>query len=245
MFGIRLTRRIAIPLISAQLTLSVSALAGDTPVSFNRDIRPILSEHCLACHGFDEESRAVDLRLDLRDNAIARRDDGRAVFPGQPDASEVMRRISSTDEDRMPPPDDHDPLTPGEIDVLRRWILEGAEYEQHWSFVPPTRPQVPESEAVGDGVEDPVNAIDHFVRARLESPPAAPADRATLVRRLSLDLTGLPPSPEEVDAFLADQSPDAYSKLVERLLKSERFGEHFAPILARCRALCGLQRVLH
>lgn len=214
--------------------LAQATLAADSPLSFNRDIRPILSENCLHCHGLDPESREAELRLDQRENAIAQRsEDGRpAIVPGNPGASELIKRITTSDrDDLMPPPKDHDALEPAEIDLLRRWIKEGAEYQNHWSFIPPTRPQVPQTSVLEKGIEAPANAIDHFVRAQLGDEnltPSPPADRATLIRRLSLDLTGLPPSPKEVDAFLSDRSPDAYKKQVERLLRSNRFGEHFA-----------------
>ncbi len=197
--------------------------AAETPISFNRDIRPILSENCLHCHGRDAKSREGDLRLDQRANAVAKRsEDGRpAIVQGNPEASELIRRITTSDlDDLMPPPDDHDALKKSEIELLRRWITEGAEYQEHWSFIPPTRPGIP-----------PGNSIDHFVRAQLAEEklsPAKPANRNTLIRRVSLDLTGLPPSPKEVDAFLNDQSIVAYKNLVERLLKSKHFGEHFA-----------------
>jgi len=187
-------------------------------VVFNRDIRPILSDHCFACHGPDGGKRQADLRLDDRESALA----AGAILPGRPEESGLVARIRSLDPDLvMPPPEAHKPLDAAERDLLVRWIAEGAEYQRHWAYEPPVRPAVPPG----------MNAIDHLVRSRLERvglEPAPEADRRTLLRRLSFDLTGLPPTPEEVDAFLADASPDAYGRVVERLLASPHYGERMA-----------------
>ncbi|QDU41114.1 Planctomycete cytochrome C [Maioricimonas rarisocia] len=212
------------------MTLSASAWsAAAAEVDFNRDVRPILSGRCYSCHGPDAEAREADLRLDVREEAVRELySDVHGIVPGDPDASAVIERVTSDDPDlRMPPASQGPPLTPGEIDILRRWIASGAEYDRHWSFVPPRRPALPEV-ASSDECR---NGIDHFVRARLakEGFEAAPeADRYTLIRRVSLDLTGLPPTIDEVDAFVNDESPDAYEKLVDRLLKSPQFGEKWA-----------------
>ena len=196
---------------------AVAAPPVDTVV-FNRDIRPILSDHCFACHGPDGGKRQADLRLDDRESALA----AGAIRPGRPEESGLVARIGSLDPDLvMPPPEAHKPLDAAERDLLVRWIAEGAEYQRHWAYEPPVRSAVPPG----------MNAIDHLVRSRLERvglEPAPEADRRTLLRRLSFDLTGLPPTPEEVDAFLADTSPDAYGRVVERLLASPHYGERMA-----------------
>jgi hypothetical protein len=194
------------------------------PVQFNRDVRPILSDRCFACHGPDVGSREADLRLDQRDAAIEW-----AIIPEDADASEVIARVSSDDPDmRMPPADSHrPPLTAAEIDVLRRWVDEGAGYEPHWAYIPPQRPAVPKH----DDAEWARTAVDRLLLAKMQAQgvtPAAEADRVTLARRLYLDLTGLPPTLEQVDAFVADQRPDAYERLVDELLVSPRFGERMA-----------------
>ncbi|MDA1051549.1 MAG: PSD1 and planctomycete cytochrome C domain-containing protein [Planctomycetota bacterium] len=191
-----------------------------TTLEYNRDIRPILADNCFQCHGADSAARKADLRLDQRAVAI----DSGALTPGQPEGSELLRRISSDDpEEMMPPLSTRRMLSTEQKAKLRRWIAEGAAYEEHWSFVPPVK--VPLPDAVSR------SAIDHFVLDRLTKEGLAPsreAARTTLIRRLSLDLTGLPPTPEEVDAFVADKSDSAYEDLVDRLLKSSRYGEHMA-----------------
>ncbi|MDA0373158.1 MAG: PSD1 and planctomycete cytochrome C domain-containing protein [Planctomycetota bacterium] len=204
--------------------------AQEQVVDFARDVRPILSDRCFACHGPDEKARKAGLRLDLREGAFGRlRSGGRAIVAGDPEASELLLRIGHEDpEERMPPPEAGDPLTPAEQDVLRRWIAVGAPWEEHWAFQPVRRraPRVSGAFAARER-----NWIDRFVFARLESEGLTPADEAdpyTLVRRVHLDLTGLPPTPEEVDAFVGDERPDAYERLVDRLLASDRYGEHMA-----------------
>jgi hypothetical protein len=206
------------------------AVADENRLDFNRDIRPILSENCFQCHGFDEKARQADLRLDLGESALADRDGVPAIVPGKPDESEVWRRITSTDEaEMMPPPDSHRQLKPQQKETIKRWIKQGAQYAKHWSFIPPVKAAPPEVA----NKNWPRNEIDRFVAARLDREklqPSPEADRYTLIRRLALDLTGLPPSAEEVETFVHDGSPDAYEKLVDRLLASPHFGERMAII---------------
>ena len=194
-------------------------------IEFNRHVRPILSNSCLSCHGPDANARQANLRLDVREIAIAERDGIRAIVPGSPGASELFRRVTHPDPaERMPPVDSERKLDDYGRALLERWIAEGAE---HWAYVPPSRPEIPE---VGrdDWVRQPV---DDFVLTKLEErgvSPSIEADRITLARRLSFDLTGLPPTPDDVDAFVADASPDAYEKLVDGLLASPHYGERMA-----------------
>jgi mono/diheme cytochrome c family protein len=198
-----------------------AARAGDA-IEYNRDIRPILSENCFACHGPDSAARKADLRLDRREAAVQ----AEAIVPGKPEESELIARIDADDPtERMPPKASTKTLTAAQKDLLRRWIAAGAEFQPHWSLIPPLRPTPP---AVKDAAWV-RNPIDRFVLARLEAAglkPAPEADRRALARRLSLDLTGLPPSPAEVEAFVNDPAPDAYERLVDRLLDSPRWGEH-------------------
>ena len=209
------------------------AFAADAPlparVEFNRDVRPILADTCFRCHGFDKATRKADLRLDVRDVAVAERDGVRAVVPGKPDESDLWKRIHSTDEDEvMPPGKANRQLSARDKAVLKKWIEQGAEYQAHWAYIPPTKPAVPQPDM---GKWTTGTPVDAFVRARhaeLGLAPAPEADRATLARRLSFDLLGLPPKPADVDAFINDTAPDAYGKLVERLLASEQFGERMA-----------------
>jgi hypothetical protein len=199
-------------------------------VTFNAHIRPIFSDTCFSCHGFDPATREADLRLDTPEGAYAKLSDSdqHAIVPGKPNESAILARMFSNDpEEIMPPPDFHKDLTDHQLALVKRWIEQGAHYEDHWSFVPITRPAPPEIPAK----EKPANPIDAFVLARLAQEGIAPspiASKATLLRRLSLDLTGLPPAPAEVDAFLADTSADAYLKQVDRLLASPRYGERMA-----------------
>ncbi|MFU8893306.1 MAG: PSD1 and planctomycete cytochrome C domain-containing protein [Luteolibacter sp.] len=202
-------------------------------VTFNAHIRPILSDACFSCHGFDPETREAGLRLDTPEGAYAAlrgTDTDFAIVPGNAERSEVFARIISQDpEEMMPPPYFHkDPLTPHQIALVRRWIEQGAEYEAHWSFVPIVRSDPPVPEKYEDLLANPIDAfvLDRLEREGIE--PSPRASRSTLLRRLSLDLTGLPPTPDEVDAFVADASPDAYEKQVGRLLASPRYGERMA-----------------
>jgi hypothetical protein len=202
-------------------------------VDFNFQIRPILSDRCFSCHGPDAGNRKAGLRLDTREGATGEtKSGGRAVVPGNLDASELYWRITAEDDqDRMPPKSLNRPLSSAEIDLLRRWIEQGAEWKPHWAFLPPEKTSPPVGASGEAGAWQ--NPIDAFVRAKLESqqPPLSPAPEASrerLIRRVTLDLTGLPPTLEEIDAFLADDAPDAYEKVVDRLLASPRFGERMA-----------------
>ena len=204
---------------------------GDGP-DFGRDVRPILANRCFKCHGPDEATRSGGLRLDRREEALAEADSGeRAIVPGHPEDSQLVQRIGSTDPDVvMPPPHTKAVLTPDEKRILGEWIAAGAPYTEHWAFQKPLRPPVP-TVADDPGAGPPANPIDFFVRARLAREglaPAPEADKATLCRRVHYDLVGLPPTPAELDAFVADAAPDAYEKLVERLLASPRYGERWA-----------------
>ncbi|MEI6239419.1 MAG: PSD1 and planctomycete cytochrome C domain-containing protein [Planctomycetia bacterium] len=204
--------------------LSSSSLAADAPLDFNRDIRPILSENCFYCHGQDGQKREADLRLDDRAAAVR----AGAIVPGDPGASTMLERIHSTDPDvSMPPPNSNRRLSDEQRKLLDRWIKEGAGYKPHWAFTAPVRPTSPAVNRV-DWVR---NDVDRFVLAKIEAAglaPAPEADRSTLIRRLHADLVGLPPTPEEVDAFVADPDPDAYEKLVDKLLASPHYGERMA-----------------
>lgn len=209
------------------LVLFPLAASAAEKVLFNRDVRPILSKNCFACHGFDAKKREADLRLDVRESAIGKADSGKAaIVPGKVEESELWHRINTKDADEiMPPPKHHAPLGPQEIEVLRRWIEQGADYEGHWAFTKPVSPAVPAAPVEGG------NVIDSFIQQTLKEKHLAfspEADRGTLLRRLSLDLTGLPPSPEEVQTFVADPAPEAYEKAVDRLLASPHYGERMA-----------------
>src|SRR5579871_3906989 len=207
----------------------VQAAKPEAHLDYNRDIRPLLSNNCFQCHGPDSKQRQAGLRLDVRTEALKPTESGRkAIVPGNATASMLVRRINSTKPDFvMPPPDSNKKLTTAEKVLLARWIDQGAEYQSLWSFVPPRRPPLPNVART----DWPRNAIDAFILHRLEAEglgPSPEADRTTLIRRLTLDLTGLPPTPAEVDAFVGDASPDAYAKVVDRLLASPHFGERLA-----------------
>jgi hypothetical protein len=197
-------------------------------VSFNRDIRPIFSDTCFHCHGPDKNARKAGLRLDLREEAIKKSKSGIIpIVPGKPEESEIIRRIFSDNEyEMMPPKEAHKTLTAQQKELIRRWVAEGANYEGHWAYQPIKRPAVPASPAAA--IAPVRNPIDSFIEARLAKEnlkPSPEADRRTLIRRVSLDLTGLPPAPQEVGAFVNDKSPDAYDQLVDRLLASPRYAE--------------------
>jgi hypothetical protein len=200
----------------------VNSSARAAGPEYNRDVRPILADNCFPCHGPDSAARKAKLRLDVRDEAVK----ASAIAPGQPDESEALRRILSDDpQERMPPPKTKKTLTDGQKELLKRWVAAGAEYQKHWSLIAPVRPPVP---AVKDRgwVRNP---IDNFILEKLEAAglkPAPEADRRTLARRLSLDLTGLPPAPAEVEALVNDPAPGAYERYVDRLLASPHWGEH-------------------
>ena len=232
------------------LLLPATATFAAEPLEYNRDIRPILADNCFRCHGADGAAREAELRLDQQSSAI----ESGALTPGKPDASELLRRILSDDPDeRMPPPATRQALSDEERAKLRQWITDGASYEEHWSFVPPVKAELPKIDtsqfangslnatpaasltpispklAAGVALNAATNAIDHFVLDKLRVNGLSPrrqADRTTLIRRLSLDLNGLPPTPQEVAAFVNDNSNNAYEHLVDRLLKSPRYGEH-------------------
>jgi hypothetical protein len=197
-------------------------------VEFNRDIRPIFSDTCFKCHGPDERQRKAKLRLDTKEGAFANREGKFPIVPEHSERSEAYRRMTTSDpDDHMPPLKSNKVLTPRQIETVRRWIDQGAEIQPHWAFIPPTRPELPAVQRKSW----PRNGIDYFILARLEAEglkPSREADKATLIRRLSLDLTGLPPSPAEVEAFLADKSPGAYESVVDRLLASPQYGEKMA-----------------
>jgi mono/diheme cytochrome c family protein len=215
----------AVLALAGPLLAAAAPARTPAPLSFDRDVRPILADNCFACHGFDAGKRAAGLRLDTAAGAVAPLPSGRrAIVPGKTDAGELLRRVANH---TMPPPSTGKKLTPAQIAVLRRWIAGGARYEEHWALRPPRRAPLPPVR-LREWVRNPVDA---FILARLEREglrPAPEADRATLIRRLSLDLTGLPSTPAEVDAFLADRAPDAYERVVDRLLASPRFGERMA-----------------
>jgi hypothetical protein len=209
------------------LSVPTFTVMGDV-VSFNKEVRPILSDICFSCHGADPGSRKAGLRLDTFEGATAESEGIRAIVPGDLARSALWARITSDDEDEiMPPPESHKTLTPAQKEILKRWIEGGAVYEPHWSFVPPVAVPLPEVKRA----DWPINGIDRFVLAPLEAAslePSPEATRAALLRRVSLDLTGLPPTPDEAKAFLEDESATAYEKLVDRLLASPHFGEHLA-----------------
>ena len=231
------TRRLSsavIALALAGLTATATAAASaPAKIVFNRDIRPILSENCMACHGPDPVARKAGLRLDTKEGlyeATPKR--GPAVVPGDIAKSELWRRLVTTDKDDvMPPPGSHKDLKPGQRELVKQWITEGAAWQPHWSFVAPERAEVPPVPKVKTkGPTSKIrNPIDGFVAAKLAEEGLAmnpEADRRTLARRLSLDLTGLPPAPAEVEAFVSDKSKGYYEEYVRRLMESPSWGEH-------------------
>lgn len=219
---IRQTLTVCVTLIAA------AACAADGP-DYGRDVRPILSQYCFKCHGPDETKRQAEMRLDQRDEAVKPAGSGeRPIVPTEPAASELIRRINSSDPDeQMPPPSTKLQLSAAQKETLRKWIAAGAEYKPHWAFVPPQRPKVPSVQ----NAHWPRGGIDNFIFAKLHDQRLSPspvADRYTLIRRASLDLIGLPPTIDEVDDFLNDKSPDAYERLIDRLLASPHYGERWA-----------------
>ncbi len=205
--------------------LPAGLMHAEKPVSYNFQVKPILAEHCLKCHGQDEKQRKAKLRLDDRENAISLK----SVIPGKPEESELIKRLLTTDQDEvMPPPKEHRAVSAAHIALLRQWIAEGAPYERHWSFIPPVKPEPP---VLKNPSTTPLHPIDAFVLARLEKEkitPAPPAKREDWLRRVTFDLTGLPPTLEELDAFLADVSPNAFESVADRLLTSKTYGERMA-----------------
>ncbi len=211
--------------------LSAPLPAAERPLNFARDIRPILSHNCFKCHGPDEKERKGGLRLDTQEGGTAKLESGmQAVVAGKADESELIARIISTDpNEQMPPPGSGKTITPVQLELLKRWIAEGGTWSQHWAFI---QPQVPAPPAVKNEAWI-KNEIDRFILARLDAEGLSPtkaADKTTLIRRVTFDLTGLPPTLAEVDAFVADQDPNAYEKVVDRLLQSSRYGEHMARV---------------
>lgn len=213
--------------------LLFEVVSGEEPVDFNRDIRPLLSDRCFHCHGPDANKREADLRLDTREGALAPLgDDGDlfTVVPGDPEKSELFYRIVTDDEiDVMPPPESKlPPFSDEEIALIKRWIEEGANYSDLWTFVPVEKPELPQNVTAKEWAN---NGIDHFIARKLEEEnlkPSPAADRRTLIRRATFDLTGLPPTVPEVDAFLADEDSNAFEKVVDRLLASPAYGERMA-----------------
>lgn len=215
--------------VTPSLAAAPAAGTAGTKVDFSAEIRPIIAKKCYHCHGPDESSRKAKLRLDSFDEATRARRAGAAVVPGRPDESLLVKRVLAHAEDEvMPPPETKNPLTAGEVALLQRWIAQGANYTPHWAWIKPVRPALP---TVGKSWAR--NGLDRFVFATLQEnrlEPSPEADRHTLIRRLSLDLTGLPPEPADIAAFVADRRRDAYERLVDRLLASPHFGERWARI---------------
>ena len=210
------------------LASTAIALAAPSKLDFTRDIRPILSDKCFSCHGPDEQKRMAGLRLDNKDGAFSVRPNGAAIIAGDSAKSKLFERISHDKKAlRMPPPAAGDPLTEKQVGLIKQWIDSGAPWATHWAYDPPKSPATPEVKIKG-WVKNP---IDNFVLARLESEglkPSPEADRITLLRRLSFDIIGLPPTLGELSAFIADKSPNAYEKQVDRLLQSKHYGEKMA-----------------
>ncbi|MEO2089835.1 MAG: DUF1549 domain-containing protein, partial [Gemmataceae bacterium] len=208
------------------LLIATPAFAADKPVEFNRDVRPILSDNCYACHGPDARKVKAGLRFDQEKLAKAATKSGStAIVPGDVTASELITRITATDDSHMPPVESGKKLTKGQIATLTRWIEQGAKWEDHWAFTPIKQVEV------ASGKEHGTNPIDSFVQSKLAEKglkPSSEADRVTLLRRLSFDLIGLPPTPAEVDSFVNDTSLNAYEKQVDRLLASPQYGERMA-----------------
>lgn len=225
----RLTALSASLISTLLLAFAPVMLPAQEPVLFNRDIRPILSENCFSCHGPDKNKRAADLRLDTEEGLRGADGTSGAIIPGKPEESLLIQRvIASSPEERMPPPESGKELKPEEIEILKRWIAEGGAFEGHWAFLPRRS-----ATHLGDGFSDAAASarIDKLVDAELAKAklPASPeADKITLLRRVHFDLTGLPPSEQEVEQFLSDDSPDAYERLIDRLLASPHFGERLA-----------------
>lgn len=216
-----MNRRLAVLWVCIACLVPVTFVSAAAPLKFNRDIRPILSDKCFPCHGPDKNKRQVDWRLDQRHSAV----EAKAIVPGEPDASAVLDRVTSDDPDLVMPPHAAKlgKLSPTEVAALRQWIAEGAEYENHWAFIPLKPVDIPRT-----GAPTEIDALIEKGLAERGLKPQPEAERTTLIRRLSFDLTGLPPTPAEIEEFLADQSPNAYEKVVDRLLQSERYGERMA-----------------
>ncbi|HVJ81315.1 MAG TPA: DUF1549 domain-containing protein, partial [Planctomycetia bacterium] len=210
--------------------IAAASAGGAEPIDYNREIRPVLAANCLACHGPDDKHREAGLRLDVKEGATRKNDDGEAaIAPGKPEASLLLKRIAAGEDERMPPVGHGERLTAGQIEKFKQWIAEGATYAPHWAFAPPRRPDAPATKR-NDWARNP---IDRFTLAKMESHGLAPspeAERAILARRLSFDLLGLPPTPAQVREFLHDGRPDAYERLVDRMLASPHYGERWARV---------------
>jgi hypothetical protein len=205
------------------LLVALPAGADDKPVNFVRDVRPILAKNCFGCHGPDEKARKAKLRLDVEESAKA------VIVPGEPDASDLVKRITADGDDRMPPPKIGKALPPEQVEVLTRWVKQGAKWGRHWAFEKPVQPHLPDV----NRADWPKSPVDRFVLARLEREglkPSPEADKYTIARRVALDLTGLPPEPELVKRFVEDSTPEAYERLVDELLKSPAYGERWARV---------------
>ena len=224
MFALKPSLSLSVPAALA-VFLATAPAQAEKPVSFNRDIRPIMSDTCFHCHGFDAKKREAKLRLDVREEALKEAESGALpIVPGKPEESEIIRRIFTADkDDLMPPVKAHKELTQTQKETIRRWVAEGAKYESHWAYAPLVKPPVPANDAA-----NPIDAFIHEKLAEKKIAPSAEAPKAKLLRRLALDLTGLPPTPEETSTFLNDSAPDAYEKQVTRLLASPRYGERMA-----------------
>ena len=213
--------------LSLIIAIGLASKLPAQEILFNRDIRPILSDACFPCHGPDAKNRQADLRFDLPESALAMRDGRRAIVAGEPKQSELIRRVLSRDPDeQMPPPGSGHAVSAKEIELLRKWIADGAKWQKHWSLIPPVLPKVPVH-----GSPAPHQPLDWFILARLEKEklqPSPPAEAATLLRRASFDLTGLPPTPAETAEFLSNRAPDAYEQTLDRLFASPRYGERMA-----------------
>ena len=226
---LRLASILLFLILNSSVSIGQLALTNDK-IDFNRDVRPILSNKCFMCHGPDEKERKADLRLDTREGALTKLDDHFAIVPGKPEASELIKRVTSDKSSLvMPPAKSGKKLSKAETDILTRWVKEGAAYAKHWAYVPPVRAELPTVKNVAWAK----NAIDRFILARLEKDGLTPmpeADRYALARRLALDLTGLPPTLAEAEAFAKDTAADAYEKYVDLLMRKESYGEHWARI---------------
>ncbi len=224
---------LGLSLLVGVLGWKLAATAVERPLSekirFNRDVRPIFSDTCFKCHGPDSKARKAKLRLDVRENAVAEHESGLPIVPRDRAKSEVWKRITTSDpDDHMPPAESNKSLTPQQIEIIGKWIDQGAEYEPHWAYTKLVRPPLPKVQGQKSKIKSP---IDHFILASLDArgiKPSPEADKRMLLRRLSLDLIGLPPTPEEMDAFLRDRSDKSYERAVDRLLASPHFGEVMA-----------------